>query len=241
MGRCGVISETEERLVSFDFTIFMEAVASWAFLRGALVTMALAIISHAVAMILGLGMALLANGSNKTGRKSVALYSWVVRATPLLLQLLFIWNAVPQIFPVFKESWFTPFMAAFIALSLHQTAYQTEILRSALRSVSGGQQDAAKALGLSRVKTLWLVTLPQAMRVALPPTGSEFISLVKTTSLATVISLKELMTTATYTISNNFRFLEIYGAALVYYLVIVSVLMIAQSRLELRLDAPYGR
>lgn len=227
--------------MSFDFTIFWEAVTSWAFLRGAMVTMALAIVAHAIAMVFSLGMALVANGSNKVGKKSVAMYSWVFRATPLLLQLLFIWNAVPQMFPAFKESWFTPFIAALITLSLHQTAYQTEILRSALRSVGGGQHDAAKALGLNRVKTLWFVTLPQAMRVALPPTGSEFISLVKMTSLATVISLRELMTTATYTISNNFRFIEIYGAALVYYLVIVSALMMAQSRLERKLDAPYGR
>jgi len=227
--------------VSFDFTIFWDAVTSWAFFRGALVTMALAIIAHAIAMFFSLGLALVANGRSKTGKSAVTLYSWVFRATPLLLQLLFVWNAVPQMFPAFKESWFTPFIAALITLTLHQTAYQTEILRSALRSVSAGQQDAAKALGLGRIKTLWLVILPQAMRVALPPTGSEFISLVKMTSLATVISLKELMTTATYTISNNFRFIEIYGAALVYYLVIVSVLMIAQSRLERRLDAPYGR
>lgn len=227
--------------MSFDFAIFWDALTSWAFLCGALVTLGLAVLAHAFALILSLALALLANGEAKPGKIGVALYAWVFRATPLLLQLLFIWNAVPQLFPAFKENWFTPFLAALIALTLHQTAYQTEILRSALRSVGAGQSDAASALGLGRIKTICLVILPQAIRVALPPTGNEFVSLVKMTSLATVISLKELMTTATYTIANNFRFLEIYSAALIYYLVIVSVLMLIQARLEHRLDAPYGR
>ena len=108
-------------------------------------------------------------------------------------------------------------------------------MRAALGSVPAGQREAAAALGLRRGHAFRLVVLPQALRVAVPPLVNEFISLLKGTSLASVISLRELMTVTGYAIASTFRFLEWYAAALVYYLAMVGALTVLQAQLERRL------
>ena len=165
-------------------------------------------------------------------RGFVAGYTWLFRATPTLLQLIFIWDALPQLWPIFARAWFTPFLAAWIALSLNEAAYMAEIIRAGLLSVDPGQEVAGRALGLTRRQILRRVIVPQAVRVVIPPTGNEFITLLKLTSLASVISLRELLTVAQQDTAVNFRFAEFYGAALVYYLVIVSAMMVVQWELE---------
>jgi len=161
-------------------------------------------------------------------------YNWLFRATPTLLQLFFIWYALPQIWSGFASSWFTPFMAAFIALSLNEGAYMSEIIRAGLISVDPGQELAGRALGMSRRRILRRVIVPQAVRIAIPPTGNEFITLLKLTSLASIISLHEILTASQELAVVKFQYTEPLLAALVYYLAIVSVLMIVQSRLERR-------
>jgi polar amino acid transport system permease protein len=138
------------------------------------------------------------------------------------------------LWPVFAGSWFTPFMAAFVALSLNEAAYMCEIIRAGLLSVDPGQELAGRALGLTRRQLLRRVTVPQAIRIIIPPTGNEFITLLKLTSLASVISLQELLTASGNLAAVKFQYIEAYSAALVYYLVIVSILMALQSRLERR-------
>ncbi len=167
-------------------------------------------------------------------RGFVFLYTWIFRATPTLLQLLFIWDALPQIWGVFRDSWFTPFLAAAIALSLNEAAYMAEIIRSGLLSVDPGQELAGRALGMSRRRILRRIIIPQAVRIVIPPMGNEFITLLKLTSLASVISVTELLTASQDFYSTNFSYMEAFSAAAVYYLVIVSVLMFLQSRLERR-------
>jgi ABC-type amino acid transport system permease subunit len=110
----------------------------------------------------------------------------------------------------------------------------SEIIRAGLMSVDPGQELAGRALGLSRRRILRRVIVPQAIRIIIPPAGNEFITLLKLTSLASVVSVHELLTAANEQASVSFRFAEVYGAAVVYYLVMVSVLMAFQSRLEKR-------
>jgi polar amino acid transport system permease protein len=165
-------------------------------------------------------------------RGFVFFYTWIFRATPTLLQLLFIWDALPQVWGVFRESWFTAFLAASIALSLNEAAYMAEIIRSGLLSVDPGQELAGRALGMSRRRILRRVIIPQAVRIVIPPMGNEFITLLKLTSLATVISVTELLTASQDFYSSNFSYLEAFSAAALYYLFIVSILMFLQSRLE---------
>jgi polar amino acid transport system permease protein len=150
------------------------------------------------------------------------------------LQLLFIWDALPQLWGVFREGWFTPFLAASIALSLNEAAYMAEIIRSGLLSVDPGQELAGRALGMSRRRILRRIVVPQAVRIVIPPMGNEFITLLKLTSLATVISVTELLTASQDFYSTNFSYLEAFTAAALYYLFIVSILMFFQSRLEKR-------
>jgi ABC-type amino acid transport system permease subunit len=167
--------------------------------------------------------------------RSVAwVYNWIFRATPTLLQLFFIWYALPQLWSGFASSWFTPFMAAWIALSLNEGAYMSEIIRAGLLSVDPGQELAGRALGMSRRRILRRIVVPQAIRIAIPPTGNEFITLLKLTSLASIISLHEILTASQELAVVKFQYPEPLLAALLYYLAIVSVLMILQARLERR-------
>jgi ABC-type amino acid transport system permease subunit len=166
---------------------------------------------------------------------------WFFRAIPTLLVLLILWNAGPQVVPSLRQDWYSPFLAAFIGLAIVEAAYMAEILRSALSSVDEGQGLAGRALGLSPARVLRKVVLPQAARVAVPPTGNELIGMIKYTSLASVISLRELLTTAQVQVSVTFRYAEYYAAALVYYLVIVSAIMAVQSRIERRMRWDSGR
>jgi len=161
-------------------------------------------------------------------------YNWIFRATPTLLQLFFIWYALPQLWSGFASSWFTPFMAAWIALSLNEGAYMSEIIRAGLLSVDPGQELAGRALGMSRRRILRRIVVPQAIRIAIPPTGNEFITLLKLTSLASIISLHEILTASQELAVVKFQYPEPLLAALLYYLAIVSVLMVLQSRLERR-------
>ena len=220
--------------MGFDWQIFVDALTSEAFASGALLTITLAALSQAAAIVIGLVIALMRSAKAPPLRWFGAGYVWLFRAIPTLLQLVFVWNALPPLFPVFRESWFSPFMAAFLALSLNEGAYMAEIARAGLNSVDPGQTLAGKTLGLTGGQVFRLIVLPQTIRVIIPPTGNEFITLLKLTSLASVISLRELMTITNQTVAVNFRFAELYTAATVWYLVIVSIFMVLQSRLERR-------
>lgn len=216
----------------FDGATFLDALLGWPLARGALVAFGLAVLVQAAGLALSLP---LAAAKRRGTRAVVAGYVWVFRGTPLLLVLLMTWNGLPQLLPALRADWYSPFLAAFLALLLVQAAYLSEVMRAALGSVPAGQREAAAALGLRRSHAFRLVVLPQALRVAVPPLVNEFISLLKSTSLASVISLRELMTVTGYAIASTFRFLEWYAAALVYYLAMVGALTVLQARLERRL------
>lgn len=214
---------------------FFRALVSASFLRGAAVTLALALASHLTAIVISVPIALRLGGRPGIVRTLLGLYIYVFRAVPTLLQLLFVWNALPQFCPIFREAWFTPFLAAWISLSLNESAYQAEINRSALASVDPGQVAAGKALGMRTGQIYRHVVLPQALRIALPPTLNDFITLLKTTSLASVISLHELLSVAQVEVARSFEFSEYYAAALVYYLLMVLFFIMLQKIMEHRL------
>ncbi|MDX0173986.1 amino acid ABC transporter permease [Sinorhizobium meliloti] len=223
----------------FQLDLFLQAIFSAPLFKGALLTIGLSLCVMAVSLVLGMALGSMAGSPRRSARWLATLYVWLFRGAPALLVLLFVWNGLPQISEIFRAGRFTPFFAAFLALSLIQIAYLAEILRSAFAAVGHGQREGAAALGMHRWQIFLVITMPQALRIAVPALMNEFISLLKTTSLATVISLKELMTVSQFAIATSFRFLEWYGAALVYYLVIVSVLTLAQNRIEHVLSRGY--
>jgi His/Glu/Gln/Arg/opine family amino acid ABC transporter permease subunit len=220
--------------VSFNAELFWSALFSATFFQAALVALALTILAHAAAILLSLPLALALDGKHAWLRWAATAYIGLFRALPALLLLLFVWNGLPQISPIFREPWFSPFVAAFVALTLNEAAYQVEINRAALSAVDSGQYQAGAALGLRRPQVFFLIAVPQALRVALPPTVNEFISLLKTTSLASVISLTELMAVTQQSVASSFRYAEYYAVASIYYLAMVYALMALQKRFERR-------
>jgi len=221
----------------FELPLFLDALTTPALLEGAGVALLLSSLVQIFSFFVCLPIAVALESPIRGYNVLSKIYVWLFRSAPLLLVLLIVWNGVPQLFPILlKADWYSPFVAAFVAMSLVTVAYMAELMRGALSAIGPGQEDAAAALGLRPMQTFLLVILPQAFRIALPGLVNEFINLVKLTSLAYVISLREIMAVANDAIASSFRFVEWYMAALIYYLVIVSVLMVIQGAVHRRLS-----
>jgi polar amino acid transport system permease protein len=218
--------------VNFDLSIFLSALTSPSLVQGAVVTILLTVVAFGFGLAIGLVVAIVRGSRFRVMRALAWGYVWVFRAVPTIVQLLFVWNALPQVIPALKGTWFTPFMAAALALSLNEGAYAAEIVRGGLLAIDDGQKLAARALGLSPFRTFRRVIAPQLVRVIIPPISNDFITLLKITSLAYIISLRELVNNAQLAISSTFRFAEWYAAVAVYFLIIVSIFMVIQSQLE---------
>src|SRR5215211_4656570 len=147
--------------MEFDRQIFWEALTSPTFAAGAALTIGLAVAAQAAGSVIGLIVALLRGSPLAPVRWAAAAYVWLFRAIPTLLQLLFVWNALPQLIPSLRESWFSPFVAAFLAFSINEAAYMAEIIRSGLAAVDPGQILAGKTLGLRSDQVFRRVVLPQ--------------------------------------------------------------------------------
>jgi polar amino acid transport system permease protein len=172
-------------------------------------------------------------------------YIWFFRGTPVITQLIF-WNFLAALFPTLglgipfgpelatfdTNVLINQFTACLLGLGLNEAAYMSEIVRGGLNSVDHGQTEAAGALGMSRAQTLRRIVLPQAMRVIIPPTGNETISMLKTTSLVVVIGYFELQTAVQSIYSRNFQTIPLLIVAAAWYLVLTSVLSVGQSYLE---------
>ena len=221
--------------MSFDPAIFWDQLTSPAYLQGALVSVLVAIGALIISLIIGLAMALMKLSSNRFAQATSNVYVWFFRAIPSLLLLLICWNALPQVLPAFRGEWYSPFIAACLGLGLGEAAYMSEGLRAALMSVPEGQRTAGRALGMSPLQVLRKVVLPQAVRIAIPPIGNELVALIKISAIASVISLAELLRVATVGVQSTFRYAEYYAVAIIYYLVIVSLVMVLQGWIERRL------
>lgn len=220
--------------MDFQGQVFWEALTSKSLIDGAQITIALTVVAFVLGLLIGLLVALMRNSRLRLVRGVAWTYIWIFRGIPTLIQLFIVWSALPQLFPALTQSWFSPFLAATIALSFNEAAYAAEILRGGLLAVDDGQRIAARALGMTPFKVFTKVVAPQLTRVTIPPMANDFITLLKITSLASVVSLRELMTNTQTAIASSFRFAEWYFAAAVWYLVLVSIFMVGQSWLERR-------
>jgi len=220
--------------VDFKGDVFLEALTSKSLIQGVQVTIALTVVAFAVGLLIGLLVAVMRDSRLRVLRMVSWTYVWIFRGIPTLIQLFIVWSALPQLFPALRESWFSPFLAAAITLAFNEAAYAAEILRGGLLAVDEGQRLAARALGMPPLKVFSKVIAPQLTRVAIPAMANDFITLLKITSLASVTSLRELMTNTQTAVASSFRFAEWYFAAGIYYLVLVSIFMLGQSWLERR-------
>jgi len=220
--------------VTFDVDVFMAALFSRALREGVVMTVALTVVSFAAGMVIGLGVALLRGSRNPVARGIGWTYIWLFRALPTLILLFLVWYALPQVIPALRGPDFEPFFAAAIALSVNEGAYAAEIIRGGLLSIDDGQRLAARALGMQPRSVFRRIVAPQVIRVVTPALSNDFITLLKITSLAYAVSLRELMTMAQIQVATSFQYAEWYGAAAVYYLILVSAFMLVQAWFERR-------
>ncbi|MFC7475283.1 amino acid ABC transporter permease [Dankookia sp. GCM10030260] len=204
-------------------------------LEGALISVALTAGSLVCGLVIGLGIAVLRLSGNAVLRGFAVFYCWIFRGTPLLVQLLVIYTGLP-LFGLRFSVW----EAALIGISLNEAAYLSEILRAGIQSVPKGQREAALALGLHRGQVFRLVTWPQALRVVIPPLGNSVNGLLKTTSVASVISVDELLRRTQVLIQERFMVLELFLVAALYYLVLTTLWDLVQRRLERRFGRGYA-
>ncbi|WP_420102594.1 amino acid ABC transporter permease [Bosea sp. (in: a-proteobacteria)] len=211
-----------------------------AILSGLVNTLIMTVCAMTLGIVLGVVFAIMYMSPNPVLRGVALFYIWFFRGTPLLLQLL-IWFNLALIFPTIGipgvMSWRTidligPFMATLLGLGMNQGAYTAEVVRGGILSVDTGQTEAAKAIGMTRLTTLRRIVLPQAMRVIIPPVGNEVISMVKLTSVASVIQYAEILRNAQTIYYANARVIELLIVAAGWYLLVVTVLQIGQYFLE---------
>lgn len=204
----------------------------WPIVRGGLTgTIPLSLVSFALGLVLALGVALLRLSKNPLLSGIARAYISVIRGTPLLVQLFVIFYGLPSIGLLID-----PWPSAVVAFSLNVGGYAAEVIRAAILSVPKGQWEAAYTVGMSGRQTLRRVILPQAARVSVPPLSNTFISLVKDTSLASLILVTELFREAQQIAAFSQQFMVLYIQAALVYWVFCLVLSTAQSALERRLD-----
>jgi polar amino acid transport system permease protein len=213
------------------------------------------VLSMVIGILLGVVLAVMRRSPNKLVSGASWFYIWFFRGTPLLVQLLF-WNFISALYP--KISLGVPFggpalinananhlipttVSVILALSLNEGAYMAEIVRAGIISVSEGQTEAAQSLGMSRLQTMRLVVLPQAIRVIVPPTGNEVISMLKNTSLASVVAFTELLYSVQLIYSVTFQQIPLLLVAVIWYLFLTSLLYVGQYFIERRFGRGFTR
>jgi polar amino acid transport system permease protein len=219
-------------------------------LDGLRITLELTVLAMAIGIALGVILALMRLSANPVLSTVSWVYIWLFRGTPVLVQILVFYNIAalyptiglgipfgPSFVHINATDLITPFFAAMLALGLNEGAYMSEIVRAGIISVDEGQFDAAKAIGMTQGQTMRRIVLPQSMRVIIPPTGNETISMLKYTSLASVIAVHDLLYSSQLIYDVNYKVIQLLIVASIWYLICTTVLSIGQYYLERH----YGR
>jgi polar amino acid transport system permease protein len=230
----------------FQWDVVGQYLFSSRVLRGLEVTLELTAVAMAIGIVLGIVLAVMRLSPNPIMTTVSWVYIWFFRGTPVLVQLLF-WYNIAYIFPQFTLgipfgpsfatvdlNTISVFLIAGIGLGLNEGAYMAEIVRAGIISVDQGQVEAAQSVGMRRLQTLRLVVLPQAMRLIIPPTGNEIISMLKTSSLASAIALTELLYAVQQIYATNYETVPLLMVASIWYLAVTSVLTVGQFFVERR-------
>lgn len=218
-------------------------------LMGLVNTIVMTILAMSLGIALGVITAVMRLSSNPVLSSISQGYVWLFRGTPVILQLLLWFNlalvfptiGIPGVFALRTVDVMTPFLAALLGLGINQGAYTSEVVRAGLLSVDTGQYEAAKSIGMPRLQALRRIILPQAMRVIVPPIGNELVSMVKLTSLASVIQYAEMLHNAQNIYYANGRVIELLIVGAIWYLVVVTMLSFLQTRVERRYARGAGR
>jgi polar amino acid transport system permease protein len=234
----------------FNWSVVGDFLFTSRILDGLVLTIELTALSMAIGIVLGIVLALMRLSQSVLLSSTSWVYIWLLRGTPVLVQIL-LWNNIAALYPSvdlgipFGPSFvhlnantvITPFVAATLALGLNEGAYMSEIVRAGIISVDEGQIDAAQALGMTRLQMMRRIVLPQAMRIIIPPTGNETISMLKTTSLVAFVALTDLLYSAQLIYATNYQTIPLLITASIWYLLVTSILSIGQYYIERH----YGR
>jgi polar amino acid transport system permease protein len=235
--------------VDFQWSYFRDLVLhpSHAFLVGLWTTVYVSVLAQAIGVGLGLVVELVRRSRRAPLRAVAGFYIWLLRGTPLLVQLVLVYNGLAALgvyrfhdIGLLGLSLPGVIQAGIITLAVNESAYMAEIIRASINSVDRGQMEAAESLGMTRGRAMRFVILPQAVRVMIPPLGNEFNNMMKVTSLLSVIGVEELFLNAQELNSTTFRTFEIFLAAAVYYLALTTIWGVIQSWIERRLAARGG-
>jgi polar amino acid transport system permease protein len=229
----------------FEWGIIRHYFTSSRVLQGLITTLELTVLCMAIGIAIGIVLAVMRLSPNPLVSSASWLYIWFFRGTPVLVQILF-WGFFAALYPRVSlgiplgpqfahfsaNSVITPFVAGMLALGLNEGAYMAEIVRAGIISVDEGQTEAAQSLGMTRLQTIRRIVLPQAMRVIVPPTGNETISMLKTTSLVSVIAVTELLYSVQLIYAVNYRTIPLLIVASIWYLIVTTVLSFGQYYVE---------
>lgn len=213
-----------------DTTLLVQSLP--ALLAGAVVTIEIAALSCAMGLTLGILLGIAHSSKNILLRTAVGFYTTIIRGTPMIIQILFVTYAIPQLLNITIPY----FWSATIAIGLNSAAYISQIIRSGISSVDKGQIEAARVLGLSKTQTMRYIILPQAIQVVLPALGNEFITLVKDSSLASLVNVVELTKAGRLIESRTYDALTVYCGVGLIYLVITTTLSLIMDHFERRMN-----
>ncbi|HEY6797109.1 MAG TPA: amino acid ABC transporter permease [Kineosporiaceae bacterium] len=233
--------------LTFDWDFFTEAVfrPSEAFLQGLARTVYISVLAQAFGTVGGLAVELFRRSRWRSLRGIGSTYVWLVRGTPLLVQLVIVYNGLAALnLYRFTDITIGPVVilgvvqAAVLTLAANEAAYMAEIIRAALDAIDVGQSEAGTALGMTPAMTMRRILLPQAARIVVPPLGNEFNLMMKSTSLLSVIGLQEMFLTAQAINSATFKTFEIFLTVAAYYLFLTTVWAVVQRWIERRFARP---
>ncbi len=238
----------------FEWDVVRQYLFNSTILHGVRVTIELTVLAMVIGIVLGVLLAVMRLSPNPIVSGAAWLYIWFFRATPLLVQLLF-WGYIGAVYPEIGVSipgvgflvsgsanTLIPILAAaLLGLGLNEGAYMAEIVRGGILAVDEGQNEAAQSIGMTQGQTMRRVVLPQAMRVIIPPTGNEVISMLKNTSLVYALAYAELLYTVQIIYSRTFQQIPLLIVACFWYMVLTSLLYVAQHYVEKRFSRGHSR
>lgn len=202
-------------------------------LNGLGTTVIIALISIVAGMVLGLISCLFGMSKIKVLKGLSAVYIWIIRGTPMIVQAFLVFFAIPQLIQLINPGFrLDAFTAGSITLSLNAGAYMSEIFRAGIQAIDKGQMEAARSLGLSKTQAMRKIILPQAFKISIPPMVNQFIITVKDTSILSVIGLAEIVNKAKQYVGKTYQFFATYILVAAFYLVVISILMIISKIVE---------
>jgi polar amino acid transport system permease protein len=214
---------------------FFEYLTNYYLFEGALVTLGLTVFAMSAGLVLGFIIAVMRMSKYKFLSGPAYFYIWIFRGTPLLVQLIIIYTGLPQL-----GIKFTVIESTLLGLALCEAAYLSEIIRAGINAVPRGQVNAALAIGMRPTQVMRYIVAPQALRIIIPPLGNSVNGVLKTTSIASIISMEELLRRTQVLIQEKFLVLELFTVAALYYLAMTTVWELIQRRIEKRFGKAYG-